>query len=76
MVINTFKNKTFPLADGSYSQYFEAEPEETDIYWVEKPENFINLTDNLNDLKKGYGVKEGFNVNFDKRNKKKKFWDI
>ena len=61
MVINAFKNKIIPLADGSYSQYFEAEPGEAIIYWVEKPEKFVEIS---MIIKKE--AKNGFNVNFDK----------
>ena len=31
MVINTFKNKMIPLADGFYCKYFEVESKEPDI---------------------------------------------
>ena len=62
MVINAFKIKIIPLADGSYSQYFEGESKEADINWVKKPEKFIELVDYLEDE-----VKEGFNVNFNQK---------
>ena len=59
MVINAFSNKIIQLADDSYSQYYEKKKisEEPYIYWVEKPEEFINFADYLK-----YEVKEGFNV--------------
>ena len=44
MVVNAFANKIIPLADDSYSQYYEKKnkiSEEPNIYWVEKPEEFI-----------------------------------
>ena len=62
MVINIFKNKIIPLVDGSYSQYFEAEPEESDINWVQKPEEFINFACYLKNE-----VKDGFSVNFNQK---------
>ena len=62
MVINGFKNKIIPLADGSYSQYFEGEPIEADINWVKKAEEFIKHVDYLEDE-----VKEGFNVNLNRK---------
>ena len=62
MVINGFKNKIIPLADGSYSQYFEGEPIEADINWVKKAEELIKHVDYLEDE-----VKEGFNVNLNRK---------
>ena len=68
MVIKAFKYKAIPLVDGSYSQYFEGEPKEkTDIDWAEKPNEFINFTNYLENE-----VKEGFYVNFSKEGKKVK----
>ena len=58
MVINAFKNKIIPLPDDSYSQYFE----EADTDWIEKSEEFDKSKNTLE-----YDVKEGFNVNFNKK---------
>ena len=72
MVIRAFKNKIIPRVDGSYFQYFEGKAEEEPhIYWVEKPEKFIEFTDYLKNE-----VKEGFNVNFGGRGQKTKCWFI
>ena len=66
MVINAFTNKIIPLADGSYSQYVEGEPDkEADIYWVEKPDDFIKSSEIIKEK-----TEEGFNVNFDMKNRK------
>ena len=62
MVINAFKNRIIPLADGSSSQYFKGEAD-TDL--VGKPEKFIEFKKYLDNE-----VKEGFNVNFNKKDDK------
>ena len=60
MVFKSFKNRMIPLVNESYSKHFEVEPEETDIYWVEKPEELNEFVDHLKNE-----VKEGFKVNFE-----------
>ena len=63
MVINAFANKLIPLADGSYPQYFEREPdEEIDTYWMEKPDTFNEI---LKEIKEE--AEKGVNVNFEKK---------
>ena len=39
MVINAFKSRIIPLADGPYSQYFE----ESDLDWIKNFEEFIKV---------------------------------
>ena len=39
MIIDAFKNKIIPLADGSYPQYFE----ESNTDWVEKLDEFAKF---------------------------------
>ena len=54
MIIKAFKNKIIPLADESYSQYFE----ESDPDWIKNPEEFIKVKNNLS------GLDDNFNANF------------
>ena len=67
MVINAFANEIIPLADGSYSQYYERKSsEEPGIYRMENRDRFnqsLKITEKESD--------DGFNVNFVKKKGKK-----
>ena len=56
MVIKAFKNKIILLANGSYSQYFEAEK---DTSWIEKPDKFNEFVDDLENAGETFSVKVG-----------------
>ena len=57
MVINAFQNRIIPLADGSYSEYFE----ERDSDWIKNPEKFIDLKEELAILNDNFSA--SFNLN-------------
>ena len=57
MVINVFKSRISPLADGSYSQYLE----ERETNWMKNPEEFMKLKNELSKLDDKFGA--SFDIN-------------
>ena len=63
-LLRHLKKKIFPLSGGNFSQYVSEDLETDPNSLVKYPEYFENFKNNSKD------VKEGFNVNFGRKNKK------
>ena len=68
MVIEAFKKMIFPLSDGNFSEYVSEDLEIDPNSLVKYPEYFENFKNSLKD------VKEGYNVNFERKNKNNIGW--